>query len=59
MTYKNIEAAREVRLWVTHIILPIGIVSYFVFSNPKIRAEIKYTCEKVKSKFRKNKPYEQ
>ena len=58
MTYKNIEAAKEVRLWVTHIILPMGIVSYLVFSNPKVRAEMKYTCEKVKSKFKKNKSYE-
>ena len=55
MTYKIIEPAREFRLLVSHIILPIGIVSYLVFSNPKVRAEIKYTCEKVKSKFRKNK----
>ena len=54
MTYKNIEAAREVRLWVTHIILPIGIVSYLVFSNPKARAAIKYTPEQVKSTFTNN-----
>lgn len=58
MTYKQIEASREARLWIGQVIVPaIGVVAV-AMSNPQVRQaatekanNIKQT---IKKKFKKN-----
>ena len=58
MTYKQIEASREVRLWIRDIIVPAATaVATIVYLNPDLRAkaadkvnEVKY---KIKTKLNK------
>lgn len=35
----NVEQAREIRLWIEHIIVPTAII--VIATNPKLRARIK------------------
>lgn len=37
MTYKQIEAARELRLWLTQVALPVGVTVACVFANDDLR----------------------
>ncbi len=41
MNYRNVETAREVRLWIEHIIFPTVIVVGIALSNLNVRARIK------------------
>lgn len=41
MNYRQVEAAREVRLWIEHVIFPTAIVVGIALSNPKVRKKIK------------------
>lgn len=50
MTYKQIETSREIRLWVTQIIIPAAIVTGLYFSDPQNRARAKERFTKVKNK---------
>lgn len=43
---KNVEKAREVRLWITRVIFPIGV--YFMVS-PKARNFVSAEANKVKN----------
>lgn len=49
MTYKQIEAAREVRLWFTQIAFPIGVTAFCIFANDDLRRGVadkaKGACE--------------
>ena len=58
MTYKQINGAREVRLWVVQIIVPGVIVTTAILNNPEACKAIKNKCVKVKesveNKFHKN-----
>lgn len=40
MSYKKIEAAREVRLWIGQIIVPAATVAVSVLTIPEIRESI-------------------
>lgn len=40
MSYKKIEAAREVRLWIGQIIVPAATVAVSVLTIPEIRETI-------------------
>lgn len=41
MNYRQVEAAREVRLWIEHVIFPTIIVAGIALSNPTVREKIK------------------
>ena len=51
MTYKQIEAAREARLWIGQIIVPAAII----LSIPEVRQAVKIKAEDVKTKLKKKK----
>ena len=58
MTYKQINGAREVRLWVGQVIVPGVILTTTMMNNPEVCNAIKNKCKKVKesieNKFHKN-----
>ena len=58
MTYKQIEASREVRLWIGQVIVPAIGIAAVALSNPDIRHTVTETIsslkQSVKSKFKKN-----
>lgn len=48
MTYKQIEASREVRLWIGQVIVPaVGIVAV-AMSNPETRERVTQKANNVK-----------
>lgn len=56
MTWKQIETAREIRLWLGQIVIPLATATGVVLANPNAR---RYICRKargakefVKSKFK-------
>lgn len=64
MTRKQIDAARERRLWVTQIVVPMASAAVVALSIPEVRetvaakcsqvkAEIQYKTENLKQKFTK------
>lgn len=49
MTYKQIEAARETRLWITNIVVPVTTTALFICNaNPKIMEKITDKYEEIK-----------
>ena len=58
MTYKQIETSREIRLWVTQIVVPaVTTAAAVLYMNPELRhtavdklEDIKY---RIKTKFKK------
>lgn len=58
MTYKQIEASREARLWIGQVIVPAAVGIAMVLSKPEARdfAKQKYNSvkDKVKAKFHKD-----
>lgn len=54
MTYKQIEASREVRLWITQVIIPaVGIAMMIPEAREAVVAKAKNVTEKVKIKLRR------
>jgi hypothetical protein len=54
MTYKQIEASREVRLWITQVVIPaVGIAMMIPEAREAVVAKAKDVTEKVKIKLRK------
>ncbi len=53
MTYKQIEATRELRLWIGQVIVPAIGVSVALLSNPDVRRVASDTMEDVKAKIRR------
>ena len=57
MTYKQLEASREARLWLTQIIAPVALGVALVMSNPERREvitnKLKGCKNKITSKFQK------
>ena len=58
MTYKQIETSREVRLWITQVILPaLGLGAALVATVPEFRTAVvdkaKAAKVAIKSKFHK------
>ena len=51
MTYKQIEAASEARLWIGQIIVPAAII----LSIPEVRQAVKVKAEDIKTKLKKKK----
>ena len=58
MTYKQIEASREVRLWLTQVVIPATAVVATAMSIPEVRepvvGKIKNMRESIKQKFKKD-----
>ena len=55
MTYKQIEASRELRLWIGQVIVPAIGVSAAVLANPEVRKAAAEKLESVKQKIRARK----
>lgn len=52
MTYKQIEAAREVRLWIGQIIVPAATVAITAMTIPEVRQMIAAKADSVKYKIK-------
>lgn len=55
MTYKQIEASRELRLWIGQVIVPAVSVTAVVLANPDVRNAAKEKLDNIKRKFRSRK----
>ena len=55
MTYKQIEASRELRLWIGQVIVPAVSVAAVVLANPDVRRVAAEIVESIKQKFRTKK----
>jgi hypothetical protein len=47
MNYRRVEASREVRLWVTQVIMPLAAITLLV---PEVRHAVVNGAKKVKDK---------
>ena len=60
MTYKQIEASREIRLWIGQVIVPAAVAAVTVMSNPNVRDFVSTKFDglkrNVKDKFERNGP---
>lgn len=54
MKRKNIDAAREARLWIRDIIVPAGMAALYIKSHPEIEMYLNDKWEHFANKFRKN-----
>lgn len=53
MTYRQIEASREVRLWITQVIIPVlGMTTALVATVPEFREAAVTKYNDVKSKIK-------
>lgn len=48
MTYKQIEAMREVRLWIGQIIVPVAAVTVTTLMIPEVRQAVARKAKEVK-----------
>lgn len=55
MTYKQIEASRELRLWIGQVIVPAITMSTVVLANPDVRRAAAEKIESVKQKIQARK----
>lgn len=55
MTYKQIEASRELRLWIGQVIVPAVSVTAVVLANPDVRNAAKQKLDSIKQKFQTKK----
>ena len=57
MTYKQIQAAHEARMWLKEVIIPAVGVGAVLYSNPQVREAVKDGTIKfkrfIKSKFKR------
>jgi hypothetical protein len=53
MTYKQIEASREARLWITQIVVPaLGMVTALVATVPEFRTAVVDKAREIKNKIK-------
>lgn len=55
MTYKQIEAAREVRLWIGQIIVPAATLAVTTLAIPEVRQAVAAKANRVKNKIENRK----
>lgn len=55
MTYKQIEACRELRLWIGQVIVPTVSVMAVVLANPDVRKVASEKLDNIKQKFQSRK----
>ena len=53
MTYKQIEASREMRLWIGQVIVPAVAAAITIASNPQTRNYVSEKYNNVKSRIQK------
>lgn len=53
MTYKQIEASREMRLWIGQVIVPAAVAAVAIISNPQTRNYVSKKYNNVKSRIKK------
>ena len=53
MTYKQIEASREMRLWIGQVIVPAAVAVIAIASNPQTRNYVSKKYNNVKSRIKK------
>lgn len=53
MTYKQIEASREMRLWIGQVIVPAAVAAVAIASNPNTRDYISKKYNNIKSRIQK------
>lgn len=53
MTYKQIEASREMRLWIGQVIVPAAAAAIAIASNPQTRNYVSEKYNNVKSRIQK------
>ena len=55
MTYKQIEASREARLWITQVALPIiGVVMLVPDARKAVTTKLKEAKKAIETKLKKN-----
>lgn len=52
MSWKQIEQAREVRLWIGQIVIPAIAIGAMIMQNPEAQKFVQGTVDKVKGKVR-------
>lgn len=59
MTYKQIEASREARLWISQVIVPTALIVGSLLTVPEVRTAVadksKQVKESIKAKLKKSK----
>ena len=53
MTYKQIEASREMRLWIGQVIVPAAVAAVAIASNPQTHNYVSKKYNNVKSRIKK------
>lgn len=49
MTYKQIEASREARLWIGQVVVPVVIATGILLSNPEVSNWVTRKVQMVKT----------
>lgn len=57
MNYKKLEVFREVRLWITTIVVPLAITTTLIVSNQKFKKKISELKNKIKKSSKKKEDY--
>ena len=55
MNYRKLEVFREVRLWITTIVVPLAIATTLIVTNQKFKKKISELKNEIKNKFSKKK----
>ena len=48
MTYRQIEASREARLWIGQVIIPAAVAVGYIMSKPELRDKVTTKFKEVK-----------
>ena len=57
MNYTKLEVFREVRLWITTIVIPLAITTTLIVSNQKFKKKISELKNKIKKSSKKKEDY--
>lgn len=57
MNYRKIEVFREVRLWITTIVIPLAITTTLIVTNQKFKKKISELKNKIKKSSKKKEDY--
>ena len=57
MNYRKLEVFREVRLWITTIVIPLAITTTLIVSNQKFKKKISELKNKIKKTSKKKEDY--
>ena len=56
-TYKQIEQARETRLWISQLVIPAVTAIVLLVANPDVRNWTKNKYNKFKARFKKDEEF--